>query len=136
MIVEVNGWKPMALTFQIRDGLIELTFRGDIMAKDIVQAVVLVRDAEAELDVSPDRISDLSDTNLGRLETEDVREFAHQRNTVPMKNKVKSAIIAPKPEQFGLARLFQAHNENPMVEVQVFRDATSAYDWLGRKAKK
>jgi hypothetical protein len=126
----------MPLSFKIRDGLIEITFRGNITAKDIVQAVVLVRDAEAELAVAPDRISDLSDTNLSGLEAEDVREFAHQRNAVPMKNKVKSAIIASKPEQFGLARLFQAHNENPMVEVQVFRDATSAYEWLGRKAKK
>ena len=114
----------------------EITFRGDITAKDIMQAAVLVRDAEAELPVSPDRISDLSDTNLSRLEAEDVREFAHQRNAVPMKNKVKSAIIAPQPEQFGLARLFQAHSENPMMEVQVFRDAASAYEWLGRKAKK
>ena len=125
----------MPLSFKIRDGLIEITFRGDIMAKDIVQAVVLVRDAEAELEVSPDRISDLSDTNLGRLEAEDVREFAHQRNGVPTKNKVKSAIIAPKPEQFGLARLFQAHNENPLVEVRVFRDAATAYEWLGRGQK-
>jgi hypothetical protein len=126
----------MALSFQIREGLIEITFRGDIMAKDIVQAAVLVREAEAELAVAPDRISDLSDTNLSRLEAEDVREFAHQRNSVSMKNKVKSAIIAPKPEQFGLARLFQAHSENPMMEVQVFRDAASAYAWLGRAPKK
>lgn len=125
----------MALSFQIRDGLIEISFRGEIVAKDIVEAVVLVREAEAGLAVAPDRISDLSDTNLSRLEAEEVREFAHQRNVVSLKNKVKSAIIAPKPEQFGLARMFQAHSENPMMEVQVFRDAASAYAWLGRAPK-
>jgi len=119
----------------MHNGLLELIFHGDVTADDFSAPLDFFREVEARLEVSPDRITDLSAANLMPLSADFLKRYAASRTQVPLKNKVKSAIIAPAPDQFGLARMFQTFNENPSIEIQLFRDAASAYAWLGRAAQ-
>ena len=125
----------MALTFEIRDGLMEIKFHGDVLADDFLRLVDLMQAAESRLEVSPDRILDFSESSFMHLATFELINFATRRNYALLKNEVKAAIIAPKPEQYGHARLVQTYNQNPKIKVRVFNDAASAYEWLGRAAK-
>jgi hypothetical protein len=125
----------MPINIQMHKGLLELVFHGDVGEADFMAVVESVHDIEARLEVTPDRVADLSAANMMPLNADVLRRYAISRTAMPLKNKVKSAIIAPKPDQFGLARMFQAFNENPSIEIKLFRDAASAYAWLGRTAK-
>ncbi|MDR3458355.1 MAG: hypothetical protein P4N60_12970 [Verrucomicrobiae bacterium] len=125
----------MPVNIQMRDGLVESFFHGDIGTDDFQEMAEFYRDVEARLEVTPDRIADLSGANFMSLDADILRRFAAGRARMPLKNRVKSAIIAPQPEQFGLARMFQTYNENPLIETKLFRDGVSAYEWLGRAAR-
>jgi hypothetical protein len=56
---------------------------------------------------------------------------ASRRRKAPLKNKVKSAIVAPRLDQFGFARMFATLNDNPNIEIQIFNDRDRALEWLG-----
>ena len=122
----------MPLIFQMREGLMLARFYGALTAEDFWRLDQLAREADSRLEANPDRILDISDADWGLVESELVRNMAAIREKEPMKNHVKAAIVAPKPEQYGIARMFQALNQNPAVEVQIFTDAPGAYEWLGR----
>ena len=123
----------MPLHFQMREGLMEARFDGAITAKDFWRLDQLSREADAQLPASPDRILDISDATFELVEAELVRGIAVVREKEPLKNNVKAAFVAPKPEQFGMARMYQALNQNPALDIRIFKDAPSAYEWLGRK---
>ena len=115
----------------------QVTFLGKVTGEDLQRLADTYRDVESRMEVTPDRITDLSDWIVDALvvESSEVRAFAVKRQLAQLKNKVKSAIIAPKPEQYGLARMFQAYNDNQAIEITVFKDSASAYKWIGREAK-
>ena len=125
----------MPINVQMRDGLAEIVFHGDIAVDDFLVPAKFFREVEVRLEFTPDRVTDLSDANLTSLDAEFIRRLASGRAGVLYKNKVKSAVIAPKPDQYGLARMYQACNENSAIETRLFREPASAYEWLGRPAK-
>jgi hypothetical protein len=124
------------IDFQIHDGLIEAACHGKVTAEDLDHIRSVLRDIEVRLEVTPDRISDLTGADLSDLSSEDLVVFAEYRRAATLKNKIKSAIVTPKASsQYGLARMFMAHNANPDIELKIFYDPASAYQWLGREAK-
>jgi len=123
----------MPINLQIRDGLMEMVFHGNFTTDDLLAAAQSVREIEEQSEITPDRITDLSDANMMSLDADQLKRYAASRARATLKNKVKSAIVAPKPDQYGLARMFQTFNENPAIEIKLFRDAPAAYAWLGRQ---
>ncbi|HEV2694332.1 MAG TPA: hypothetical protein VG347_15675 [Verrucomicrobiae bacterium] len=123
----------MPITSQIRDGLLEAFFQGDVDMEDFQSYAEHLAEIEARLAVTPDRLTDLSAGNLVQMDADRLRRFGATRTVTVLKNKVKSAIVAPKPDQYGLARMFQTFNENPLIEIKIFRDAPAAYAWLGHQ---
>ena len=125
----------MAFDFKICDGLIELTFHGKVSAGNLQQALQAVEDLESRLTVTPDRITDMSGADTAGLQAGDLVAVAEKRGKAKLKNKIKSAIVAPSPDHYGLARIFMGFNQNPDISLMIFRDSASAYQWLGRSAK-
>jgi hypothetical protein len=126
----------MPIHLQIHDGLIKGVFHAKVTTEDLQRLQVTLRDIEARLEVTPDRIADLMESDVSDLSSEALLLFAESRRAAVFKNKVKSAIIVPKASvQYGLARMFMAHNANPDIEIKLFYDYASAYDWLGRETK-
>jgi hypothetical protein len=124
----------MPVKYQIRDGLFEMAIHGKVTTQDMRQTLAAVTDIESRLPVTPDRIMDLSEADFSGLSSADVVAVAESRRVAPLKNKIKSAIIATQPEQFGLGRLFMGRNQNPEITIMIFKDTASAYQWLGHPA--
>jgi hypothetical protein len=89
------------------------------------------RDLESRLEVRLGHLTDLSDASLVDLSTSDLVALAEGRKGARFKNKIKSAIIAPRPLEYGLARMFMTFNQNPAIEIMLFRDSAGAQAWLG-----
>lgn len=126
----------MPIKIQIDDGLIRGAIRAKVTPEDLQRLQVTLRDIEARLEVTPDRIADLTEADVSDLSSEALVLFAESRRAAVLKNKVKSAIVVHKESvQYGLARMFIAHNQNPDIEIKIFYDYAAAYHWLGREPK-
>jgi len=108
-------------------------FQDTVTGEDLQRLADAYQDVESRLAVTPDRITDLSDwvSNVQDLPSSALNAFGRCRALAEVKNKVKSAIVAPSPAQFGLARMYQAYNINPKIETMIFRDSESARAWIG-----
>ena len=91
-----------------------------------------LRAHERELGMVPDRLVDMSDMvatdavfNLAIL-------AARVRGVQRFPNTFRSALVAPKVEVAGFARIFRILNRNPQIEVQVFDTVEAAERWLLR----
>jgi hypothetical protein len=127
----------MPIVFRSVDGLIIVQFQGSVTGDDLQRLADAYREIEARLEVTPDRVTDLSGwvPSSQDLPSSVLEGFGRRRAVAAVKNKVKSAIIAPNPAQYGLARMYQAYNRNPEIETMIFKDSDSACAWIGRDAK-
>ena len=124
----------MAFDLKIKDGIIQATFRERLTSTDLRRLADAVGKIEEEYKVSPDRIADLSATEGVDIDYAAMEAFAERRRNAPLRNNVKSAIVTAKSIQFGFARMYQTLNENPKINLKIFTDSKSAYEWLAAKA--
>ena len=43
---------------------------------------------------------------------------------------VKSAIVVQEPVQFGIARVYEALNENPQIQLRILHSVAEANEWF------
>jgi hypothetical protein len=99
----------------------------------------LAREAEAAEDALPaamDRITDLTAVEHFDVGFSAVNQLADRRRVRKFSRPIKSAIIVHEALQYGLARMFQTLNDNPMIEIQIWHSMAEATDWLANAAKK
>jgi hypothetical protein len=120
----------VAFDSKIAQGIVHLTFRAHVTAEDIRDMVDLLAKIETEARVSPDRIADLSAIEGISLNFSAIIDYAVMRRKAPLKNKVKAAIVAPHPLQYGLARMFQTLNDNPDIDIEIFTDRNCGLAWI------
>jgi hypothetical protein len=120
----------MAYDFQIFEGVVRLSFTGELRSADLMEIAEKISEIEARLAVTPHRMTDLSNLTGVDLNFQGMELFAERRRKAPLKNPVKSAIIAPTPLQYGFARMFQTLNDHPEIEIRIFDDTTAATRWL------
>ncbi len=120
----------MAFDQTITNGIVCLTFHGILDAEDLRRGAELFARMEADLEPSPNRMADLSAVDRMDVDFGAVEALAAVRRIAPLKNKVKSAIIAPKPVLYGFARMFQTLNDNPAITLKIFRDRDMGWAWL------
>jgi hypothetical protein len=86
--------------------------------------------AEAANPVALDRITDL--TAVERLEVgfREIFYFALRRSTQRFSRVVKSAIIVQEPAQLRIARIYEALNENPQIQIRILQSVTEAKEWF------
>jgi len=109
---------------------VKVRFHGTIRCEDLQNSLHELEKIEAVSAVTPDRLFDLSlaDTALCNFEVLDA--LAERRRATQLKNRIKSAIYAPTDLQFEYSRMFQRLNDNPKIEVRVFRHQVAAEKWL------
>jgi hypothetical protein len=120
----------MAFDQTIVNGVLCFTFHGNLTAEDFRRGAELSAKAEAEFERAPNRMADLSSVEGLNIDFGAVEALAAVRRVAPLKNKVKSAIIAPRPVLYGFARMFQTLNDNPNIILKIFRDRDSGWAWL------
>jgi hypothetical protein len=86
--------------------------------------------AEASHPVSLDRITDLTAVERFEVGFREIYYFAIRRSAQRFSRRVKSAIIVQEPVQFGMARVYEAVNENPQIQIRVLRSVIEATEWF------
>ena len=110
--------------------IIEIRLVGTIVASDLLsqlEEIVAVEDREP---FAPSRFVDLREADTSEMKFDDVRAVAEGRRHEKLKNPIKSAFLAKNNVQYGLARTFQAINDNPQNSIRIFRDEAEARAWL------
>jgi len=87
--------------------------------------------AEASHPVSLDRITDLTAVERFEVGFREIYYFAIRRSAQRFSRIVKSAIVVQEPVQLGMARVYEAVNENPQIQIRILRSVTEATEWFG-----
>ena len=74
-----------------------------------------------------DQLIDLKEVTELRLTVEDVRQLSYGS---PFREGSRRVIVVDRPEDFGLARVFQALTEAHGAELRVLYDLAEARRWL------
>jgi hypothetical protein len=109
---------------------VRVWFSGTLTAANLREVADELRAHERERGVVPDRLVDMSEMvatgptfNLAIL-------AARVRGVQRFPNAFRSALVAPKVEVAGFARIFRILNRNPQIEVRVFERLEAAEGWL------
>jgi len=117
----------------------QITFEGELMLinlsgpmtnEDFEDLARLVREAEITRPRIPHRLTDISRLTEIHLTFKSMSERIHLRKHLGFPNEFKSAIFAPEPLHYGVARMFQAVNNHHQIDIQVFREMVAARVWL------
>jgi hypothetical protein len=103
---------------------------GVVTAADLDQ---LGTDTESLEDATPtamDRICDIASVERFEVGFSAVNALAERRRVRKLSNSVKSAIIVKDLVQLGIARMFQTLNDNPQIEIRIFRSVAEAKEWF------
>lgn len=120
----------MAYTCELREGVLRIVFSGCVNMDEVYRMLDEIEKVEANLDRSPDRIADLSLVDEMDLNFAGVERVAARRRLMQFKNPVRAAIVAPRPLQYGFARMYQTLSENKAVELQIFERLSEAEHWI------
>jgi hypothetical protein len=60
-----------------------------------------------------------------------MEQFAAKRREAVLNHPIKSAFAAKLGLQVGFARMFQTLNNHKDIEIRIFADQKSAFQWLG-----
>ena len=86
---------------------------GVFTAPELNHLASLAEIAEASHPVSLDRMTDLTAVERFEVGFREIYYFAIRRSAQRFSRVVKSAILVQDPVQLGIARLYEALNENP-----------------------
>jgi hypothetical protein len=107
---------------------------GVFTAPELSQLATQAEIAEASHPVSLDRITDLTAVERFEVGFREIYYFALRRSAQRFSRVVKSAIIVQEPEQRDIARMYEAFNENPQIQVRILRSVTEAKEWFAEPA--
>jgi hypothetical protein len=111
-------------------GLLRIVLFGALTAQELQSLAAEIEEIERGLPMAPHRLSDLSQISNPDVGFADVFAFAERRKAQSLPNRVKSALVAPRPVNLGYARMFQMLNDNPQIEIRIFGTLAEAEVWL------
>lgn len=120
----------MAITTDFQGGLIVISMSGSISLPELLEHAGQIAAIEASEPVTPPRIVILPSGLVCDLSIGELHAFAAQRRGAQLKNPVKSAIVAGDAVQFAFARIYQALNEHPQLQIEIFQSEPPAHAWL------
>src|SRR6476619_6883384 len=103
---------------------------GVFTAPELNQLATEAEIAEASHPVSLDRITDLTAVERFEVGFQEIYSFALRRSAQRFSRVVKSAIVVQEPVQFGIARVYEALNANPQIQLRILRSVTEAVEWF------
>lgn len=123
----------MPFELKLENNVILITLQGRVNSEDFERMATMSEKLEAECDVSPDRLIDYSLSEGIDLPTVALETYADRRGKAPLKNPIKSAVVAPDALSYGLSRMIQTFIDHPQMTVQIFTDRNRALQWLSSK---
>jgi hypothetical protein len=109
-------------------------FSGVLTGADLREVAEELRAHERELGRVPDRLVDMSEVVAAGATFQLAILAARVRGIQRFPNSFRSALVAPRVEVAGFARIFKILNRNPQIDVRVFDRREEAVAWLEREA--
>jgi len=102
---------------------------GVLTAADLV---AMARESEVieAVHIDRDRLTDLTSVEQFNIDFEATYVLTEIRCKRTFGTTVRSAIVAVEPIAFGSARVFQALNDNPQIEIRVVASRAEAEAWF------
>ena len=120
----------MSYRVELGEPYCRVWFSGRLTGADLRDVADLFREHECELGRIPDRLVNMSEMvatgatfNLAIL-------AARVRGVQRFPNRFRSALVAPRVEVAGFARIFRILHRNPQIDVRVFTELEEAERWL------
>jgi hypothetical protein len=120
----------MPYRYSLDGPYIRVWFTGVLTGRDLREVADELRPHESELGHVPDRLVDMSDVVTTGATFELAILAARVRGVQRFPNTFRSALVSPKVEVAGFARIFRALNRNPQITVEVFERVADAEAWL------
>lgn len=109
---------------------LRIAFRGRVSLSDLTSALQELEALEATLPSMQNRLVDLSGVETSEIAGGDIFAAAERRKAKAYSNAFRAAIVAPRPAQYGFARMFQTLNNHPMITIRVVTEEAAALRWL------
>lgn len=110
-------------------------FSGVLTGRDLREVADDLRAHEGDLGHVPDRLVDMSEVLATGATFRLAILAARVRGVQRFPNRFRSALVSPRVEVAGFARIFRALNRNPQIEVEVFPTVRAAEAWLESKKR-
>lgn len=120
----------MPYRVSLSEPFIRVWFTGVLSGADLRNVANEVHQHERELGMVPDRLVDMSGMEATSGTFNLAILAARVRAVQRFPNSFRSALVAPRVEVAGFARIFRILNRNPQIEVQVFGNRDAAETWL------
>ncbi|MCC5835919.1 MAG: hypothetical protein JJU20_14425 [Opitutales bacterium] len=114
----------------VEESVIHIRLSGFLSLEDLMSVSKQLRALEDASPISIHRLTDMTDVAGSSLSFETMEDFVATRRHVALKNSIRSAIVAPGLLAYGLARMFQSLNNNPQIEVKLFKVLDEALFWI------
>ena len=120
----------MPFTPTVKERFVHIAWHGNVTQTDLMALGQELPKIAASLGCAPDVLHTFGE--LGDKVFTPWAAFEHsiRRETTPMKNVVKSAVVATTPQVLAVARMMQALNRNPGLTMEIFSSETDALAWL------
>jgi len=119
----------MPYQISVVDEVLRISLSGRLTGRDLDTTAGYTARYERD-SVVPHRITDMTDVTELEIGFPDIVALAETRRRLKFPNSFKSAIIAPRSEHYGYARMFQTLNDNPQISIGVFTDKAAAHQWI------
>jgi len=103
---------------------------GIVTTADLDQLATDTAALEDSIPTSLDRICDITSVERFDVGFHAINALAERRRVRKFSKRVKSAIIVQDLVQKGIARMFQTLNDNPQIEIRIFRSVSEAKEWF------
>lgn len=120
----------MSVTVQMEGDYLLIEFAGAFTTDDIPRLIQSVKEFEAKLGYAPKRIIDLTGIESMAVSFPDIAEIVKARRSLTYPNLLRSALVADRPVQFGLARMVQSLNQHEQITMEIFPSRAAAQAWL------
>ena len=124
----------MPIQIQADPALIRTNFSGNVTHAEFLDYFKELMRVESGFERIPDRLTDLSAVKQLDSSFSTMFDVTRVRRVQTFPNKFRSAIVATTAELYGVARMFQMLNDNPQIDVQIFKTMAEAETWLASKA--
>jgi len=115
---------------------IRTIFTGKVTETEIDDLAREIARIEGEYKIGPDRLVDFSAIEKSEVTSASIEQRAKAGRERVYPNKFRSAIVAQRLVDYGCARMYQTYNDNPQIEIRVFKTRAEAEAWLAGGAQK
>lgn len=109
---------------------LRIALSGQVSLADLKDALRELEALEAAQTTMQNRLVDLTGVETSEIVGGDIFAVAERRKAKTYPNAFRTAIVAPRPAQFGFARMFQTLNNHPFITIRVVTEEVEAARWL------